>query len=197
MTDQYRATPEQWDLTASEAADCSATHACILELRDRIAALEATQHVHVDTSRLSDAEHEQMAQELASPAEWRPLDVETTYADAKSAAEQILRSPVVVTGTFEHGGETYRYKANATPEPDPATPEPRPASPEAQPALGLVERVATVITLAKTSRAAAEDVLSEVAAAGYDANPFNNVSEPDEHQRWLAAFTWLEQQASQ
>jgi hypothetical protein len=35
----------------------------------------------------------------------------------------------------------------------------------ARPAGGLVERVATIITLAKTSRGAAEDVLSEVAAA--------------------------------
>jgi hypothetical protein len=34
----------------------------------------------------------------------------------------------------------------------------------ARPAGGLVERVATIITLAKTSRGAAEDVLSEVAA---------------------------------
>ena len=40
----------------------------------------------------------------------------------------------------------------------------RAASAEARPG-GLVERVTTIISLAKTSRGAAEDVLSEVAAA--------------------------------
>ena len=39
---------------------------------------------------------------------------------------------MVVDGTFEHGGETYRYKANATPERDAATPELPASSAEAQ-----------------------------------------------------------------
>jgi hypothetical protein len=45
MTDQHhrRAESADWDLVASEAADYSATHLCLLELRDRIAALEAAQ----------------------------------------------------------------------------------------------------------------------------------------------------------
>jgi len=43
-------TPEQW-----------------AELRARIEALEATQHAHADLSRLSDAEREQVTQELAKP----------------------------------------------------------------------------------------------------------------------------------
>jgi hypothetical protein len=151
MTHQRRADPSEWELVASEAADGCATHSCILELRhtlqalciarndlvvcnteqnQRIAALESTQHVHVDTSHLSDAEREQVAQDLASPAAWRPLNVETTYGDAKAAAEQILRSPVVVTGTFEHGGETYQFTSQATPRSEVATPEGQEKRPE-------------------------------------------------------------------
>jgi hypothetical protein len=171
MTDQHRATPEQWE-TASKWAGgdgFGVMHACILELRARIEALEAdqleqaeshrfctdaivrrvealeaAQHAHADLSRLSDAERDRMAQELAKPAAWRPLETETTYgSEAAADAAQILRAPMVVEGTFEHGGETYRYKANATPERDPAMDEPRPTSAEAQPVGGLVERVET------------------------------------------------------
>jgi hypothetical protein len=48
---------------------------------------------------------------------WRPLDIETTYgSEAAADAAQILHAPMVVEGTFDHGGETYRYKANATKE---------------------------------------------------------------------------------
>lgn len=93
-------------------------YACLIELRARIVALEAQQHAHVDLSHLSDAEREQVAQELAKPAAWRPLEVETTYGSepasdepiSMATAQQIL-SPRMVEGTFEHGGETYRYKA--------------------------------------------------------------------------------------
>ena len=410
MTDQHRATPEQWALVASAAADGSATHSCLLELRDRIAAqasqfrgamekvptigqaqpaggladwstlpgianglpnldlaslaaatsdheraainmascpsvdripdfagaaprptpeprptsapdaivrrveaLEATQHAHADVSRLSDAEREQFYAELAKPGTWRPLDIETTYGSKAAVdAAQILRAPMVVEGTFEHGGETYRFKAKpepksamaelrATSAPDAMTDEqlkiarelgyyntvatmiancntlkttPKittdyetfvllqcwyegdsnlvdgsfvacgdieslkllvppeaelfmpwqdvpddghygdkrkrfrialapffhefnppctratPASAEAQPAGGLVERVATVITLAKTSRAAAEDVLSEVAQAALQMHPDKNLT-------WERVAQWLEQEADQ
>jgi hypothetical protein len=85
-----------------------------------------------------------MAQEMAKPAALRPLKVETIYGSKAAAdAAQILRPPVVVEGTFEHGGETYRYKANATPERESATDELRAPTTEARPG-GLVERVADV-----------------------------------------------------
>jgi hypothetical protein len=144
MTDQHqhRATPEQWEHLENGAQLERPYNSalCLLELRDRITALEATQHAHVDTSRLSDAEREQMAQDLASPAAWRPLvdtsrlsdaereqmaqdlaspaawrplNVETTYADAKSVAEQILRAPTVVRGTLKHGGKMYQFTSQA------------------------------------------------------------------------------------
>jgi hypothetical protein len=59
----------------------------------------------------------------------------------------------------------------ADPTPDPAMDELHAASAEAMPAGGLVERVATIITRATTSREAAEDVLGEVAAWFKDLEP--------------------------
>jgi hypothetical protein len=164
----FRATPEQWDLIAETGGGCMS--ATILELRARVEALEAAQleqaeshrfctdaivrrvealeaaqHAHADLSRLSDAERDRMAQELAKPAAWRPLETETTYGTEAftATAQQILRAPMVVEGTFEHGGETYRFKAK--PEREAPMAELRAASAEARPAGGLVERVAQSI----------------------------------------------------
>lgn len=158
MTDQHRATPDQWALVASAAAqnqriaaleaaqlDQAESHRfCTDAIVRRVEALEATQHAHADVSRLSDAEREQFYAELAKPGTWRPLDIETTYGSKAAVdAAQILRAPMVVEGTFEHGGETYRFKAK--PEPESAMTELRAASAEAQPAGGLVERVAAKV----------------------------------------------------
>jgi len=63
---QHRATPEQWEYQERWASDDDDA-SCILELRCRIEALEATQHAHTDLSHLSDAEREQVTQELAKP----------------------------------------------------------------------------------------------------------------------------------
>jgi hypothetical protein len=82
----------------------------------------------------------------------------------------------------------------ADPTPDPAMTELRAASAEAQPAGGLVERVATIITLAKTSRGAAEDVLSEVAQAAR-LSDLNGQSVAV--MTWEMVARWLEQEASQ
>jgi hypothetical protein len=44
MTDQHRATPEQWALIAGDAIeDCDLHCLCLLELRSRVEALEAAQ----------------------------------------------------------------------------------------------------------------------------------------------------------
>jgi hypothetical protein len=58
MTKQHKATPEQWALIEETGAGrwAGAGSSCILELRARVEFLEATQHAHVDTSRLSDGE---------------------------------------------------------------------------------------------------------------------------------------------
>ena len=65
MTKQHKATPEQWDDAGAFSSD---TRACLLELRARVELLEATQHAHIDTSRLSDEERDQIRQDLARPA---------------------------------------------------------------------------------------------------------------------------------
>ena len=182
MSGQHRATPEQWASQEQWASppDSDPYALCLLELRARIEALEATQHAHADLSHLSDAEREQFYAEMAKPAAWRPLEVETTYgsehaadaaqilnprmvveaaqqirvfsaeevapivvttAEARHAADaaQILNPRMVVEGTFEHGGETYRFKAN--PERD-GQPVP------VRSADSLVERVAEGIAAA-------------------------------------------------
>ena len=73
MTEDYRATPRQWDNAEyygnPDRQPCPVgTYACILELRARVEALEATQHAHVNTSQLSEARREQLLQELAKPS---------------------------------------------------------------------------------------------------------------------------------
>jgi hypothetical protein len=65
MTKPHRATPEQWE-SIEGYADDYVYDACFLELRDRIEALEAAQHAHVDTSHLTDAEREQIRQKAAN-----------------------------------------------------------------------------------------------------------------------------------
>ena len=61
MTDKHRATPEQWaNIERWGSAGPWDGSSCILELRARIEALEATQRAHADLSRLSDAEREQV-----------------------------------------------------------------------------------------------------------------------------------------
>jgi hypothetical protein len=192
MTDQHRATPKQWEVVeicSEEGKIPWPTADCLLELRDRITALEATQHAHANTSHLSDAEREQMAQELAKPAAWRPLEVETTYGsgDAQRIAQELLKPrAMVVRGSFEHGGKQFSYEAEAVeaerppqqdkldrlialdrddPTPDPAMTEPHPASAKAQPAGGLMERVRRAIgDDAPCSHSNARAAIREVAA---------------------------------
>jgi hypothetical protein len=175
----HRATPEQWATHKAWAASDDDS-SCLLELRSRIEALEATQHAHADLSHLSGAEQDRMAQELAKPAAWRPLETEITYgSEAAADAVQILRAPMVVQGTFEHGGETYQFKAK--PERKSAMTELRAASAEARPA-GLVERVAGSIWKTCDLGTEARAAIREVAAAARDAG-------------LTAAAKWLELEA--
>ena len=143
MTDQHRATPDQWhNLLQYLKLDRIPDHLSItLELAARIEALEAAQLEQAESHRFcTDAIVRRVEALEAKPAAWRPLETETTYGSKAAAdAVQLLRSPMVVQGTFEHGGETYRFKAKPERE-DPMT-ELRAASAEARPAKGLVLRV--------------------------------------------------------
>jgi hypothetical protein len=96
MTTPHKATPEQWaQLRACAAIYPGAWGDCILELRDRIALLEATQHAHADASRMSDAERERFYAELAKPAR-----VELLEAAANSSAG-LTGSPAPAGGLVE------------------------------------------------------------------------------------------------
>lgn len=53
MTDQHRATPEQW--TYIEENAWPQMTACFLELRARVELLEATQHAHIPASSVAPA----------------------------------------------------------------------------------------------------------------------------------------------
>ena len=68
-TTPHNASAEQW---SDAGVFASGTRACLLELRARVEALEATQHAHVDLSHLSEAEREAAMNELrAASAELR------------------------------------------------------------------------------------------------------------------------------
>jgi len=179
MTNQHRATPEQWEYQERWASDDDDA-SCILELRCRVEALEVAQLEQAESNRfctdaivrrveaLEAAQQDKLDRLIAMDADpdpndvivdegeqfhavtartngWRPLDIETTYGSepasdepiSMATAQQILRAPRMVEGTFEHGGETYRFKAK--PERESAMAELRAASAEARPA-GLAER---------------------------------------------------------
>lgn len=71
---QHRATPEQWYWKMMEELapqnDRSPLPPCILELRARVEAVEATQHAHADTSRLSDEGRRTVAKKISKPGPW-------------------------------------------------------------------------------------------------------------------------------
>ena len=125
----YQATPDEWAQQEDWANRRVFSYSsCIIELRGRIEALEAAQHAHVEAKAAEAGARCAVEQIRSKPGSWQSLKVDTeiTYGDAHAAAKQILRAPMVVEGTFEHGGETYRFKAK--PERETAMDEPREAS---------------------------------------------------------------------
>ena len=76
MSDTYRANPELWAAAEKWGANTMDMANCILELRARIELLESTQHVHAETSQLSEAKREQIRQELAKPTARQPTFAE-------------------------------------------------------------------------------------------------------------------------
>jgi len=109
MTKQHKATPEQW---AQQAlwVETYEDSSCIMELLHRIEILEATQHAHIDTLRLSDEERDQIRQELARPArvftaaEVAPIVVPNSSASLTSPPAGSLVERVATAmqpGTFD------------------------------------------------------------------------------------------------
>jgi hypothetical protein len=185
-------------LTSAERAELGVVPVVDLEAAVHRAAAEARDAVMADLSHLSDAERDRMAQELAKPAAWRPLDIETTYgSEAAADAAQILRAPMVVEGTFDHGGETYRFKAK--PEREAPMAELRAASAEAQPRW-LVERVANAISEGDEPdkwHPEARDAIREVAAWLDDRCMQADAEEPSYYDEPTAsdAVRWLRKEA--
>jgi hypothetical protein len=127
MTDQHRATPEQWEELQAQSQSIwllaslkmHAQHSCLLELRDRVEALE-TLHLAVvelnerfsldplvarvealeaaqrpfaviDTSQWTDEECQRAMESTKEPGRYQPLRVETVYADPSVPVEGIVR----------------------------------------------------------------------------------------------------------
>jgi hypothetical protein len=90
MTDQHqhRATPEQWAFTENRACcrrvSVYATSSCLVELRDRIQQLEATQHAHIEAKSSEAGARCAVEQMRSRPGSWQPLKVETTYGSDAS-----------------------------------------------------------------------------------------------------------------
>ena len=108
MTKPHRLTPEQWE-SIERYADDNAYDACFLELRARIEALEATQHAHVDTSHLTDAERKQIREDLARPATFAELLMpppRTTMPVPLFTAEEVARivAPTVKKSLTDSAG---------------------------------------------------------------------------------------------
>jgi len=183
MTNQHRATPEQISmcvypgdlatdprkvavvinalsdrieaLEAAQLEQADSNRFCTDAIVRRVEALEATQHAHADVSHLNDADREQVAQELAKPAAWRPLEPDSVQAipPSPTASDQdLIRAWHSVPGEGftpalravydlgrQHGSDAKQGAAPAT-----AMAELRAASAEARPA-ELVERVARSI----------------------------------------------------
>jgi len=73
MADQHRAMPWQWETI--ERKHYHAEFSCLLELRDRIKALEASQSGSIDLSHLSEAEREKILKLLTNPGRFEVLEV--------------------------------------------------------------------------------------------------------------------------
>jgi hypothetical protein len=86
MTNQHRATPEQWAFTENRGVGdpVYATCSCLLEIRDRIQQLEATQHAHIEAKAAEAGARCAVEQLRSKPGSWQPFKVETTYGSDAS-----------------------------------------------------------------------------------------------------------------
>ena len=71
---QHRATAGEWASVKARASG-GVAYSTILELRDRIEALEASKSGSIDLSHLSDAEREKILKLLANPGRFEVLEI--------------------------------------------------------------------------------------------------------------------------
>jgi hypothetical protein len=118
MTDQHRATPEQW----ASVQQCSdhgqtgpfATAACLLELRARVEALEKAQRPFavIDTSQWSEEQRQQAMQDLGQPGELRPLtaeEVAPVVVPAATPAASLVERVASVLHDFDDNVPYHEY----------------------------------------------------------------------------------------
>jgi hypothetical protein len=170
MTDQHRATPEQW-VQGRPAPDPRQLADQIQSLRARVKALEATRHAYPDLSRFSDAEREQIMRTAGfAYAESSEQRLTPPMAERQPATEWIPSTALL------HGGS-----------PAPTT-ESRPA--------GLVERVAEAMQPGTFDWSAYED---EARAAIREVAVFARSKDLNGQQAfcptWEMVAQWLEQEA--
>ena len=73
MTEQHRAAPELWAAAEKWGANTMDMANCILELRDRVKALEAAQRAHIE-AKAADAGARCAVEQLRSrPGSWQPI----------------------------------------------------------------------------------------------------------------------------
>ena len=115
MNDQHRATDSEWYClearTCGDKADVVA-YSCILELRDRIKALEATHHAHVDLSHLSDAERERMLKSIADPGRFEALEA-AAQPNHPAKPDSSLVDRVACAIYPDGSGDGFRVEARA------------------------------------------------------------------------------------
>jgi hypothetical protein len=88
MTDQHqhRATPEQWAKVKGYAPGLEVC-SCLIELRDRIQLLEATQHAHIEAKAAEAGARCAVEQLRSKPGSWQPIKTETTYGSDATTPE--------------------------------------------------------------------------------------------------------------
>jgi hypothetical protein len=92
MTEHHRADPTLWAAAEKWGANTMDMANCTLELRDRVEALEATHHAHIEAKaagvEATEAGVRYAIEQLRSkPGRWQPLKVETTYGSDASIPE--------------------------------------------------------------------------------------------------------------
>jgi hypothetical protein len=119
MTDQHRATPEQWGKikywAEAPAEGGGAIDSCILELRDRIAALEAEQQDKLD--RLIALDREDPTPDPAMP-ELRPASAEAQPGGLVERVEEAIANEDWMNNGLDESvcgddDPTYRYTSAA------------------------------------------------------------------------------------
>ena len=110
MNDQHKAKSEEWHYIKHWAV-CRPAESAILELLNRIEALEAAQHAHADASHVIDPERQELVQELAQAAGFSPRCSE--FARCAASVDALNEAKPAEQQTY------YLYDKSADSQPQP------------------------------------------------------------------------------